>query len=166
MTQLKEAQIEVKEMPEMTVAYIRHIGPYAADEKLFEGLFTKLWQWAAPRDLLKLPNTKVLAVYHDDPGVTEKSKLRVDVCISVPDDTKVDGEVGKMKIPGGKFAVGHFELTGQDYGKAWDAICGVWLPESGYQFDDRLSYELYLNDPKEHPEHKCIVDICVPVKPL
>jgi DNA gyrase inhibitor GyrI len=28
------------------------------------------------------------------------------------------------------------------------------------------SFSLYLNDPNEHPEHKHIVDIYVPVKPL
>ena len=32
------ANIEVKDMPEMHVAYIRHIGPYAGDEQLFGSL--------------------------------------------------------------------------------------------------------------------------------
>lgn len=41
-----------------------------------------------------------------------------------------------------------------------------WSPESGYQPDDRPAFELYLNDPKEHPEGKHIVEICAPVKPL
>ena len=45
-------------------------------------------------------------------------------------------------------------------------VFGGWLPESGYQPDDRLCYEIYQNDPKEHPEGIHIVDICVPVKPL
>jgi AraC family transcriptional regulator len=43
---------------------------------------------------------------------------------------------------------------------------GHWLPQSGYQCDDKPCYELYLNDPKQHPEGRCIVDICVPVRPL
>ena len=46
-----------------------------------------------------------------------------------------------------------------------NAIYGRWLPKSGYQ---RMTacFELYLNDAKDHPEGKCIVDIYVPVKPL
>jgi AraC family transcriptional regulator len=36
--------VEVKELPEMTVAYVRHIGPYKADAQLFERLFGKLCQ--------------------------------------------------------------------------------------------------------------------------
>jgi AraC family transcriptional regulator len=41
-----------------------------------------------------------------------------------------------------------------------------WLPDSGYQPTDGVCYEQYLNDPAQHPEHLCIVNICVPVKPL
>jgi len=41
-----------------------------------------------------------------------------------------------------------------------------WMPASGYQPGDRLCYEIMNNNPKEHPEGKHIVDICVPVKPL
>ena len=35
-----------------------------------------------------------------------------------------------------------------------------------YQPDDRLCYEINHNDPKQHPEGKHVVDICVPVRPL
>ncbi|MBN1271592.1 MAG: AraC family transcriptional regulator [Candidatus Aminicenantes bacterium] len=158
--------VEVKDMPEMVVAYVRHIGPYKGDTKLFEGLFKKIFGWAGPRGLLRFPETKVMAVYHDDPEITDESKLRTDVCISVPKDTPVEGEIGKATIPGGKYAVGHFELKDDGYQEAWNAIFGGWLPESGFQPDERPCFELYLNDPKEHPQGLCIVDICVPVKPL
>lgn len=161
-----EIKIEVKEMPQWNVAYVRHIGPYKGDAALFESLFTKLCSWAGPRGLIQMPETKFISVYYDDPEVTEDEKLRVDVCITVPEDTQVDGEIGKMVMPGGRYAVGHFELLPPEYTDAWGSIMGGWLPESGYQCDDRPCFELYLNDPKQHPEGKHIVDICVPVKPL
>ena len=60
-----------------------------------------------------------------------------------------------------------FEIAdSSEYEKAWDMVFGVWLPDSGYQPDDGPCYEHYLNNPKEHPEKKHIVDICIPVKPL
>lgn len=161
-----EADIEVKEMPDFHVAYIRHIGPYAGDAALFERLFGKLFKWAGARDLIRMPETQVMAVYHDSPDITDEDKLRLSVCITVPEDTKVEGEVGKMVVPGGKFAVGRFEINGDEYPHAWYTMMAGWMPESGYQPDDRLCYELYHNDPKEHPENKHILDICVPVKPL
>ncbi len=163
----KNIQIEVKEMSEFQVAYIRHIGPYKGDSELFENLFDKLMKWAGPRGLLRFPETKVMAVYHDDPQITDEDKLRTSACITVPKDTAVEGEVGNMIIPGGKFAVARCELAGSEaYEEAWNMVFGGWLPESGYQPDDRLCYEIYQNDPKEHPEGIHIVDICVPVKPL
>ena len=160
------AQIEVKEMPELHVAYVRHIGPYKGDAEMFGGLFQKLMTWAGPRGLLRFPDTQVLCVYYDDPDITAEEKLRVDACITVPEDAAVDGEVGKMTIPGGQFAVGRFELGPNDYEEAWTTVMGGWLPQSGYQPDDRPCYELFQNDAEQHPEKKHIVDICIPVKPL
>ena len=166
MNELGNVDVEVKEMPALNVAYVRHVGPYAGKEAVFEQMFNKLMMWAGPRGLLRFPETQVLSVYHDDPGVTDAHKLRTSGCITVPADTEVEGEIGKMTIAGGAFAVAHFEITTDRYGEAWDMLMGSWMPESGYQPDDRLCYELYHNNPKEHPEHKQIVDICVPVKPL
>jgi AraC family transcriptional regulator len=160
-------QIEVKKMPEMSVAYVRHIGPYKGDEGLFAQLFQKLCTWAGPRGLLRFPETQMLAVYHDNPEITDEDKLRTSVCISVSPDTTVDGDIGKMTMPGGQYAVARFELTGSDqYEGAWKQVMGDWLPESGYQPDDRVCYENYRNNPEDHPEGIHIVDICVPVKPL
>jgi AraC family transcriptional regulator len=161
-----KTEIEVKDIPEMHLAYVRHIGPYAKNEKLFEGLMNKLCAWAGPRGLLERPDAKILAVYHDNPDITDEKNLRTDMCITVPPDTKVDGEIGKSVIPAGKYAVAHFELDPDQYADAWSTIYGGWLPESGYQPDDRPGFELYLNNPDNHPEHKCAVDIYVAVKPF
>ncbi len=161
-----KAAVTVKELQDMHVAYIRHVGPYKGDAKLFAGLFERLMKWAGPRDLLRFPTTLCMSVYHDDPKVTDEEKLRTSICLTVPAGTEVDGEVGKMTIPGGKYAVANFTLSPDQYEQAWQAVYGGWLPESGYQPDDRPSFEIYRNNPDEHPERKCIVDICIPVKPL
>jgi AraC family transcriptional regulator len=166
MQDAKEINVEVKDVPDFTVAYIRHIGPYKGDDQLFERLIEKLCKWAGPRGILNFPETKLFAVYHDNPDITDEEKLRTSICISIPEDTEVTGEFGKMLLQGGKYAVANFELSNDEYEEAWKAVYGSWLPQSGYQPDDRAPYELYLNDPKTHPENKCIVDIHIPVKPL
>jgi AraC family transcriptional regulator len=162
----KEVKVEVKELPELNVAYVRHTGPYKGDNQLFGSLIGRLMKWAAPRDLLKAADTRLYAVYHDDPNVTQEENLRMSICISVPKGTPVDGEIGQMTVPGGKFAVAGFELANDEFEEAWGALMGGWLPESGYQPDDRLCYEIMHNDPQKHPEHKHVVDICVPVRPM
>ena len=159
-------QVEVRDVPEMHIAYLRHIGPYAGNAELFRGLFEKLMRWAGPRGLLRFPETRIMSIYHDDPKITDEDKLRTDCCITVPEDTEVDGEIGKAVMPAGLTAMARFELTSDEYPQAWNFVFGQWLPQSGYQPDDRPCYELYHNNPDEHPQGKCIVSICVPVKPM
>jgi len=149
-------------LPELHVAYIRHVGRY---DRIGES-FGRLMQWAGPRGLLRFPETQMLAIYHEGPDMTPVEQLRSDACITVPVGTPVEGEVGLMTVPGGTFAVAHAEIDVTQYGEAWDRLIADWLPSSGYQPDDRLCYELYLNDPGQHPEHKHIVDICEPIRPL
>jgi AraC family transcriptional regulator len=62
--------------------------------------------------------------------------------------------------------VARFEIDKTEFGDAWQALMGDWFPESGYQPDDRMCCEVYLNDPREHPLGKFIIDICEPVRPL
>ena len=90
--------VDVREMPELHVAYCRHTGSYRTVGEAFE----KLMRWAGPRGLLQFPKTQMLGVYHDDPEITDESKLRSSACITVPRGTKVEGEIGSMTIPGGK----------------------------------------------------------------
>ena len=155
--------VEVKELPKMTVAYIRHIGPYKGDEKLFGSIWNRLFSWAGPRGLIGGKDFKSLIVYHDDPNVTIEDKLRMSVCITVPAPTKVEGEIGKMEIEAAKYVIARFELTGQDFEQAWGWVYGQWFPSSGYQPDDKPCFEIYPEEPKDG---KFIVDICVPVKPM
>lgn len=158
-------EVNVQNFDDITVAYVRHIGPYQGNGKLFENLFSKLFSWAGPRGLIN-EKSIVMSLYHDNPDITDHDKLRLSVCISVPEEISVDGEIGKMKVSGGSYAVGRFELGEKDYEDAWKLMYGGWLPESGYQPEDSPAFEIYHNDPKTHPEGKHIVDICIPVKPL
>jgi AraC family transcriptional regulator len=156
-----ESNVEIKVMPDMKAIYCRHIGPFHLIGQAYE----KLSQWAGPRGLY-VPNvTKTATVTHDDPSVTDLDKIRQSACIIVDKDVKVEGEIGKMIIPGGKYVVGHFELGMHEFQKAWNTMCH-WFTESGYQQGDGCTYELYHNDYTTHPEKKHIVDICIPVKPL
>ncbi len=153
---------EVKELPERYVACVRHVGPYSQIGEAIERIFG----WAGANGLIRFPQTSALAVYHDDPEAVEASKLRSDACITVPEGTKADGDVRTMRIPGGRFAVAHVEIDPSEYGAAWDRLVGEWMPENGLASDtERMCYEMYLNDPQQHPEHKHIVDICEPIGP-
>lgn len=153
--------VEVKELPKMHLAYIRHIGPYKGDDQLFEGIWNRLFAWAGPRGLIGGKDFRSLVIYHDDPNVCAEDKLRMSVCITVPSGTKVEGEIGKMEIEAAKYGIARFELRPQDFQQAWDWVYGVWLPSSGYLPDDKPCFEMYPEEPKDG---KFVVDICVPLK--
>jgi len=151
----------VKDLPERHVARIRHVGPYSEAGEAVQRIFA----WGAGKGLVKFPGTDVLAVYYDSPEQVEESKLRLDACISVPEGTTGDGEVKIMTIPGGRSAVAHVELDVNENRKAWDKLFTEWMPQNGVKPDEsRLRYEMYLNNPNQHPEKKAIVDICQPAQ--
>lgn len=161
----KADEVRVETIEPMTVAYVRHVGPYAGNAALFGELFGKLCGWAGPRGLLG-PQAKMLTIYHDNPEVTEESKLRISVCVTVPPGTQGSGEVGVMELPGGKYVAARFELSSDEFGAAWSWLMGTWFPSSGYQPDDRPCFEVCLNDPQSHPEKKHIVELWESVRPL
>jgi AraC family transcriptional regulator len=161
----RSRRVTIRALQETTVAYLRHVGPYAADAELFNRLFGKLFRWAAPRGLIHYP-VDTYCIYHDAPGITPDDKLRVSVCLAASSSTSVSGEIGLLDIDAGSYAVLTMELGPTEYGEAWAWLYGHWLPRSGYEPEDRPSFEHYQMSSQEHSASDRIkVDICVPVKP-
>ncbi len=155
----KRMQVEIKEMSDFYVAYVRKQGPYGPET--CGQAFDELCKWAGPKGFLN--SGTVLGVYWDNPEVTPAEKCRTDACVTVPDGTTVDGQVATQTITSGKYAVCHFEITCEGFFKAWEDAF-AWLIDSGHECDDKPCYELYHNNGEEHPEGKWIVDICIPLK--
>jgi AraC family transcriptional regulator len=155
-------KVEVKKLPKMTVAYIRHIGPYVGNSEVFKNLFERICKWAGGKGLLNA-DTKFLSIYPDDPSITEENKLRADICVSIAEDTKVEGEIGKQVIEEGLYAVASFDIKDpKDYSKAWNEVYKNWLPQSGYEPADVPPFELYGPMSKHSYDH--VVEICIPLK--
>jgi AraC family transcriptional regulator len=154
--------VRVEDLPATTVAYVRHVGPYAGDVELFGRLFGRLGQWAGPRGLLG-PQSRWLTIYHDDPNVTAPERLRISACVTVPPGTAGERDVSVMELPAGRCVVAHFTLHPREYEQAWNWLMGEWLTESGYQPDDRPCYEVYRHE-LDAPVH--LVDLVQPVRPL
>ena len=169
MNNQKILNIDVRSMPEIPIAYVRHHGDYNPQDKiLFQALFAKLMAWAVPRHLFNPPATKAMTVFSSGhPNITASENLSVDVCISIANETAVTGEVGKRIIPAGQYAVVTVaEGTIVECGDAWNSLFNDWLPTSGYQPGDGAYYINHLNDPEQHPQKLHSVEIYLPVKPL
>ena len=148
----------------------RRIALFAPNGELpaeIEGLCMGAQRFADEHGIAELPVAiGMTGVYHDNPDITPIEQLRAEACMTVPEGTKTRGDISTMTIPGGTFAVAHVEIDQTQYAEAWDRLICDWLPQSGYQPDDRMCFEMYLNDSRKHPEGKHVVEICEPVRPL
>ncbi len=166
-TKMKNVNVEVTNVSEMKVVYLRHVGSYQNFATVFSSMLEKLFVFADKKGLVGNKDCKLICIYHDNPKITESDKRRTSVCLSVPEEIEANEDFCEMTISGGKYAIGHFEITtGEEHRDAWQYLYGKWLPKSGYQPDDRLSFEVYLNDPKFDPDGKQYIDIYLPIKPL
>lgn len=156
---LMKTNVEVKEMPELKLVQVRHQGPYKEIGKAFNTLLN----WAGPRGFLNFPKTKMAGIYYDSPRVTDESKMESSACITIEEDVEVSGEVSKITIPKGKFAVGRFEIGLDEFEKAWNSM-SLWIPENNFELRNGHFHEIYHNDAQQHPKGLFIVDICIPVK--
>ncbi len=157
-------QPKIEELSARTVAFVSYTGNYMGNPQIFVDLFGKLCGWAGPKGLMT-PEAVLLSSYQDDPRITPPDELQLDVCMSIPEATEVDGDIQKKTLPGGRYVVMQAELTGpEEYGPAWIAVV-EWMEEKKYAVDmSRPSYELYLNNPEEHPKKHHIINICMSVQ--
>ncbi len=152
------AKIEINEMPKMNLAYVTQIGVNG-----IEDAFQRIIKWATPKELLSKKNTHVCRVFHDSFKVTDADKVRMSIGIITDQEITVDGEVGLTTIEKGKNIVGRFVIEPIEFEKSWDSLF-IWMNENGYKKSDRYPFEMYRNNMNEHPEKKCIVDLCIPIE--
>lgn len=165
---LEQMEVKIEQLPAYTVAYIRTVGGYGKPD-IIGPAFHRVIKWAKTRDLTTA-ETLVIGIGLDHPNVTPIEKCRYDACVTVPEGTTSEGEIGVYDIPEGKYAIyritGDYKNIGEDVGPAWNAMYGGWLPDSGYQPDDRPCFEIYLETKEEFEAGRYVIDLCVPIKPL
>ena len=161
---MKNQTPEIKNLKEIQVAFVSFTGNYIGNPQIFQNLFNKLCEWAGPKRLLN-PKTVFLSSYQDDPQITPPDKLKLDLCMGITDDIQVEGDIQKKNLPGGKYVVMNAELTGpEEYQQAWITPL-EWMLKNGHEVDmERPCYEIYLNNPEEHPQKHHIVNICISAK--
>jgi len=151
-------EVTVKTLPTMTVAYVRHTGPYVECGAAWE----RLCAWAGPKGLLG-PQARFLGLSHDDPESTPPERVRYDACITVPQETRPEGEVGVKALGGGQYAVTLHKGPHETMHATYARLCGVWGPESGREFGPQASVEFYLNDPATTAPEELLTEIWVPL---
>ncbi|CAN7213122.1 MULTISPECIES: AraC family transcriptional regulator [unclassified Variovorax] len=158
-----EMKIELKTLPEVRVAYMRHVGPYG------DSGITRTWQrfaaWCGEHGLME-PRRTMYGVSHDNPDVTPPAKCRYDACVEVGEGFRPEGEIGVQTVGGGRYACTEFTGPSTEIHTAWMNLCD-WLPDSGYQPADGAPIEIYGRDfemDEKTGAFNCT--LCMPVRPL
>jgi len=149
--------ITIKQVPELHFATLTQIG--------VEGLqntFTKLMDWARPKGLLNDPNFKMGTIFYDSFKVTTPDKVRMKVCLLTEKAIPSEADVEAVTFTTQKCIVANFEIGMEEFEQAWTSVF-MWMNENGHTKADKQPYEIYHTDFNEHPEKKCIVDMCVPI---
>lgn len=152
------ATTQVKNVENYSLAYMSHVG----NMYHIGSTVNSLIQWGIPKGLVN-ESTKIIIIYHDSPKISDPNNLRLSACFVLENPIKPEGEVGNRTLNAGKCIVSRFEIRPQDFQQAWESNF-VWMKENGYQRADKDPFEIYYNNPEDHPEGKCVVDLCIPIE--
>jgi AraC family transcriptional regulator len=156
--------VDIQTLAATRVAYMRCVGPYGTSA------IPQTWQrfavWCEQQGFTQ-PRRPMYGVAQDNPEITSPEKCRYDACVLVDASFEPAGEIGVQTLAGGRYACVPFAGTPADIHAAWSRLYGQWLPDSGYQADDRPCIELYDVDfvmDEKTGAFNC--RLCMPVRPL
>jgi len=158
-----EMNIELKELPDYEVAFVRHTGSYLETHQAW----ATLGIWAEKNNLFP-PTQYFIGISLDDPNVTDENICRYDACVTLPANfsPKADTGIAFKTLPGGLYALYKFYDTIDKFAIAYQSIYGQWLPNSDYEPDDRHALEFCMNNPATDVAGKAKVDLYIPIKKL
>jgi AraC family transcriptional regulator len=151
--------VEIKQIPELRLAAVRHRGTYHEIGQAFG----RLGQIAGRAGLFK-PGAAMIALYHDDPQTTPAEQLTSDAAVTVPPDAPIPDGLAEARVPSGAYATAVHVGPYEHLDAAWEHLKREWLPASGLRRrEDAPSHEVYLNDPSTTPKERLETEIRLPV---
>lgn len=156
--QMTMREVVIRDVPEMNVISVDHVGPYMQIGKAFDSLIG----WLAGRNLLSA-QMRMVGIYYDDPGIVPEAELRSKAGVVLPHDVDVAAPVSITTMRGGQYAVLRHQGPYSDMRAAYEWLYGTWLVQSGREAADAPVFEEYLNNPKETAPADLLTEICLPL---
>jgi AraC family transcriptional regulator len=151
--------VDLKNLPDLRVAAVRHTGPYNRIGEAFE----RLGEIAGKAGLIRHPGTEMIALYHDNPEATPVDQLRSDAAVTVARDAELPKTLTEIHIPAGRYAWTTHVGPYSGLGDAWTQFMGTWLPESGHRVGAGPSFEIYRNDPSNAKPEELRTELYLPI---
>jgi AraC family transcriptional regulator len=158
-----ELEVRVEHEDPLTVACVRHVGPYAEVGDAWRALMK--WGWSK----MLFGSRRTFGLSHDDPDVTEPDRLRYDACMVIAPGTRTKGRVERKDLAGGTFVVtthaGDYGSIGTTYARLFARVATRGAGGRSWRLGDPPSREVYLNDPRRTKPADLRTEIWMPVEP-
>lgn len=155
--------VVVRPFPQTRIAYIRVTDSYKPDRVM--SAVERLSAWVAARGVDPLTRLSI-GMSQDDPDVTPLELYQYDVCMSVPDDWRGEGEVQVRTMRACTLASIHVQGDIYAVDRAWQVLYRYWLPNSRYLPDNLPAMEIYHRQPSEIGWETFDMDAALPIVPF
>lgn len=161
---IEKFPITVKDFPDRRVAYIRVLDSYR--EGVVIKAFEDLVGWAKRADLFD--SETIFGMSVDDPMVTPKEIYRYEVCITIPEDFKVEKNdvVETMTLSKCKYAVASVSGTFNEVATVTNYMFNDWIINSDFEPEHQPGMEVFRDKENVCNWEYFELDLCVPVKKI
>lgn len=147
-----DQQITIQQLNDFVVIYERHIGNYIELGKNWCDFIEKYKDYF-------MEDTLLIERSYDDPSITSVEQCIYDICMTTHTSCSLDNVT---TIQGGKYAVYRFDGLIQEIFVAFQGIFNIWLPQSGYEMDERYGLDIYRAVDCENMH--VVMDLCIPIQ--
>lgn len=154
-------EVQIRWVPRVALAGLPHRGSYMGIGRAFECAMARLHGLGQVQ-----PNSRWIAVYHDDPASVPTAQLSALAGLSVPEGWAPPPPLQAFAVGGGRCAVLRYRGPYASMHAAYRWLFGHWLVHSGEQAADLPVFEEYLNNPRDTAPADLLTDIGVPLADL
>lgn len=151
--------VALVELAPMHLLSFRHLGPYQNVGEAFD----RLTEWTRQAGLWERC-IGVIGLSYDDPETVPAAELRYDACAEFAQPVDGADDIQPACLAGGRFALYRHVGPYDGINGVFRQLFGVWLPQSGFEPDDRPCMEIYRNDAKQTAPEHLVTDILIPLK--
>ncbi|MDX1900993.1 MAG: AraC family transcriptional regulator [Gammaproteobacteria bacterium] len=153
--------VTIKNMNARRLAVVEHRG----DPNLLAGSLNKLIHWAKAQPVNVKPKAgEAFGFAYDDPKTTPAADFRFDLCITVPENLAITGDIVEKQLPAGRYAVAMHKGSRDNIGDTVYALYRNWLPQSGEELADLPCVFCYYNFEHEVAETELLTECCLLLK--
>lgn len=151
-------KIKIKHLPAINLAGINAVGLNNV-----ASAYDRLIKRAVSFGLTEDPDFKLVTVYQDSAKDTAYKDVRFSACFFLSRPIKCTGELTSIILNPERCIVASMEIKRNEFEQSWKDLY-TWMNAMEYRPSQEKPFEIFYNNVVEHPQQKCIVDLCVPIE--